>query len=169
MGRAGESGVRPLLHSEMIEIVHAQAPDIPHVVALFREYQTSLGIDLGFQGFEAELAGLPGRYAPPAGRLLLGRCEEEASGCVALQALNEHECEMKRLYVRPWCRGSGLGRMLVTRVIEEARWIGYGRMCLDTLPSMGRAILLYESLGFVDIAAYRYNPVPGTRYLALDL
>jgi len=153
----------------MIEIGHAGTSDIPGVIALFREYQESLGVDLGFQGFEAELKALPGRYAPPSGRLLVARSGDELSGCVALQSLGGEECEMKRLYVRPGIRGSGTGRSLVERVIDEARGIGYRRMRLDTLPGMQSAIRLYESLGFVDVPAYRFNPVPGTRYLALDL
>ena len=153
----------------MIEIDPAGASDIPGVVALFREYQESLGVDLGFQGFEAELRALPGRYAPPSGRLLVARSGDGLSGCVALQSLGEHECEMKRLYVCPGIRGSGTGRRLVERVIEEARGIGYRRIRLDTLPGMQSAIRLYESLGFADVPAYRFNPVPGTRYLALDL
>jgi GNAT superfamily N-acetyltransferase len=153
----------------MIEIGPAGASDIPGVIALFRQYQESLGVDLGFQGFEAELKALPGRYAPPSGRLLVGRSGNGLSGCVALQSLGGEECEMKRLYVRPDVRGSGLGRRLVERLIEEARAIGYRRMRLDTLPGMKDAIRLYEALGFADVPAYRFNPVAGTRYLALDL
>lgn len=153
----------------MIEIAPAGARDLSDVVALFRQYQASLGVDLSFQGFEEELEGLPGEYAPPAGRLLLGRSGDRVGGCVALRPFGSGECEMKRLYVRPEFRGSGMGRMLVTRIVEEARVIGYARMRLDTLPGMERAIRLYESLSFRDVPAYRYNPVPGTRYLALDL
>ena len=153
----------------MIEIAHAGTSDIPGVAALFREYQESLGVDLGFQGFEAELKALPGRYAPPSGRLLVARSGDGLFGCVALQSLGGDECEMKRLYVRPGTRGSGMGRRLVERVIDEARGIGYRRMRLDTLPGMRSAMRLYESLGFADVAPYRFNPVPGTRYLALDL
>jgi GNAT superfamily N-acetyltransferase len=153
----------------MIEIGQAGASDLPGVIALFRRYQASLGVDLGFQGFEAELAALPGRYAPPSGRLLVGRSGDGLAGCIALQSLGGEECEMKRLFVRPEFRGSGLGRKLVERVIDEARGIGYRRLRLDTLPGMKEAIRLYEALGFADVPAYRFNPVPGTRYLALDL
>jgi len=152
-----------------IEILPAAPKDLGEVVVLFREYQASLGIDLEFQGFEAEIAGLPGGYAPPAGRLLLARSADGVGGCVALRAFGDGECEMKRLYVRPEFRARGLGRMLAERVIEEARAIGYRRIRLDTLPTMARAMALYESLGFRDVPAYRHNPVAGSRFLALDL
>jgi len=105
----------------------------------------------------------------PGGRLLLASAENLVAGCVALRPLSGDTCEMKRLFVRPAFRASGVGRMLAERVIAEARSIGYRRMCLDTLPSMGRAQQLYESLGFREVAPYRYNPVAGTKYLSLDL
>ena len=136
---------------------------------LFEEYQAALGVDLGFQDFDNELATLPGQYAAPGGRLLLASAENLVAGCVALRPLSGDACEMKRLFVRPAFRASGVGRMLAERVIAEARSIGYRRMCLDTLPSMGRAQQLYEALGFREVAPYRYNPVAGTKYLSLDL
>lgn len=153
-----------------IEIAAARVPeDLPAVVALFRDYAAGLDVDLCFQGFDAEVASLPGAYAPPAGRLLLARRRGEPVGCVALRALDGGRCEMKRLYVAPSARGTGLGERLVRRLCEEARTIGYTRLCLDTLPSMSSAISLYTKLGFVPIEPYVFNPVPGARFLGLNL
>src|SRR5687768_1467157 len=144
----------------MIEISNALDPaDIEAARELFREYQEALGIDLGFQGFAAELEGLPGEYAPPRGRLLLAREDGVVVGCVAMRALSGDTSEMKRLYVRPRSRAAGVGRQLAERVIAEARAIGYRRMYLDTLPTMTGAQRLYESLGFEDIPGYRHNPI----------
>ncbi|WP_437813401.1 GNAT family N-acetyltransferase [Sorangium sp. So ce1078] len=154
----------------MIELKYAHgAEQIEQVRALFLEYQASLDVDLCFQGFAEELAGLPGSYAPPSGRLLLATVDEIPRGCAALKAITAEICEMKRLYVQPGQRGLGLGRMLAERVLDEARAIGYRRICLDTLPSMTRAAAMYLALGFEEIAPYRYNPVPGTRYMARSL
>lgn len=151
----------------MVDIVVAHtAEQIDIVRALMREYQRALGVDLCFQGFEQELARLPGTYAPPSGRLLLASHQGEIVGCVALQAIDAERCEMKRLYVRPAARGLGVGKALVVRVIEEARAIGYACVLLDTLPTMTDAQRLYERFGFVDTGAYRPNPIQGTRYLA---
>jgi GNAT superfamily N-acetyltransferase len=139
--------------------------DLDDVRVMLREYAAWLEVDLCFQNFEEELAGLPGDYAPPRGRLLIA----EGAGCVALRPLEEGICEMKRLYVRPDYRGSGLGRKLVHALIAEAKGIGYRKMRLDTMPKMDRAQGLYGSLGFREIAAYRYNPEPGARFLELEL
>ena len=137
---------------------------------LFVEYADSLEVDLSFQGFAEELAGLPGAYARPAGGLLLGFDGEEPAGCVAFRPLEPPGvAEMKRLYVRPSARGAGWGRRLAERVVSEARAAGYERMRLDTLPSMRAALGLYVAMGFREIPAYRHNPVAGIRFLELDL
>ncbi len=136
---------------------------------LFLEYQAALGMDLEFQDFSAEVASLPGQYAPPRGRLMLARHDEVVAGCIALRPLDGGACEMKRLYVRPAFRGTGLGRILAERVIAEAREMGYESMYLDTLPSMTGAQRLYEKLGFRDVEPYRFNPVAGSRFMARTL
>jgi ribosomal protein S18 acetylase RimI-like enzyme len=154
----------------MLTIRQAQTRgDIDTVRKLFREYQALLGVDLCFQGFEAELEGLPGDYAPPGGRLFLASNDGVPAGCVALRALAGSRCEMKRLFVRPAARGLGAGRALVARVIDEARALGYAEMVLDTLPMMAEAQHLYQAFGFRDIPQYCENPIPGARYLGRRL
>jgi ribosomal protein S18 acetylase RimI-like enzyme len=154
----------------MTDIRPAELPqDLDDVRTLFGEYVDSLGVDLAFQDFQTELAGLPGKYRPPGGRLLLAWNGARAVGCIALRPLDTQTCEMKRLYVRPEARGRELGRRLVERICQEARDAGYARICLDTLPTMASAQSLYESLGFVLVAPYVFNPIPGTKFLALDL
>jgi putative acetyltransferase len=154
----------------MLTFEYAEAgQQLLEVRQLFAEYAGSIGVDLCFQGFAQELATLPGNYARPAGRLLLARRGGEPAGCVALRALEPGICEMKRLYVRPQFRGSGLGRLLITRVIREAREAGYQQMRLDSLPSMQRAISLYRQLGFSERSPYVANPVAGAVFLELPL
>lgn len=147
------------------------ARDLEAVASLFVEYAASLEIDLAYQSFGDELASLPGRYAPPQGALLLaGAPDGEPIGCVGLRPLaSEGACEMKRLYVAPAGRGTGLGRALAEAIVAEARRIGYREMLLDTLPSMAAALGLYRSLGFRPAAPYYATPVPGTIFLHLCL
>ena len=141
------------------------ATDLAAVRELITEYAASLGVDLSFQHIEEELATLETFYE----MILTAREAEGIAGCIALRRVNDDICEMKRLYIRPQFRGRGIGRQLVQAIIDAARARGYARMRLDTLPSMGDAMRLYESFGFVDIPPYRYNPVEGTRYMELAL
>ncbi|HEY6866282.1 MAG TPA: GNAT family N-acetyltransferase [Candidatus Eisenbacteria bacterium] len=157
--RPSAPGIRP-----------ARVPDeIPEIRRLMREYADALGVDLCFQGFDRELEELPGDYAPPRGALLVAGPPGALAGCVALRALEADACEMKRLFVRPGFRGTGLGGRLARAVLDEARRIGYRRMRLDTLPMMVEAIALYHRLGFREIEPYRHNPVPGTLYMEAAL
>ena len=136
---------------------------------LFREYAKSLPFSLDFQGFEAELAALPGIYAPPHGRLFLAEIGGKTCGCIALKPLEKPICEMKRLYVPPTFRGKNIGRKLAKRLIAEARKAGYTAMRLDTIADMKAAIGLYESLGFKRIDAYYDNPIAGACFFELRL
>ena len=152
------------------ELVEATSPaQVEACRELFLEYQRGLGVSLCFQGFDQELANLPGDYAPPRGRLYLALAAGKPVACVALRPLFHRDAEMKRLYVRSACRGSGLGRILAQRIIEDARKLGYDALKLDTLPAMKAAQRLYEDLGFRDTAPYNDNPVAGVRFMALDL
>ena len=155
MQKAGRKGAYPLVETKDTRIVRE----------LILEYASSLGVDLSFQDFEHEVATLDTYYE----LMLVARIDGDVAGCVALRRIDDDVCEMKRLYVRTRFRGRDLGRALANAVIGEARMRGYARMRLDTLPSMSSAMSLYESLGFRDIAPYRFNPVAGTRFLELTL
>ena len=149
------------------------AEDLQDIRELFVDYQADLGIDLCFQGFAAELAGLPGEYAQPGGALLLARVDGAPAGCCAFRPLptTDHlnACEMKRLFVRRAFRGFGLGRQLVEHTMAQAHLAGYTTMLLDTLSDMEAARALYQEAGFVEVAPYYHNPLPGAHYLKVEL
>jgi len=154
----------------MLSFFEAQtAEQYTQARALLREYADWLGYDLDFQHFSEELAGLPGAYAPPGGRLLLATCDGALAGCVALRGLTRTVCEMNRLYVRPGFRHRGIGRRLAEDVIQAAGAAGYQRMRLDTLAHMEPARALYRLLGFRQVAPYYDNPLPGAIFFELDL
>jgi putative acetyltransferase len=154
-----------------LAFVQAESPlQIAQARELFLEYAQSLGFSLCFQNFDQELAGLPGDYAPPSGRLLLAEVEGQLAGCVALHKLENKICEMKRLYLRPEFRGKGAGRALADAIVAEARSIGYERIRLDTVePVMKDAVAMYRRIGFQEIAPYCENPMPGALYMELIL
>lgn len=152
----------------------AQFPnDLDTVRSLFLDYQTDMGIDLCFQGFDAELANLPGDYEQPAGSVFVALVDGEPAGCCAFRPLTNTDhldaCEMKRLFVRRPFRGFGLGRLLVEQVMSDARLAGYTTMLLDTLSDMETARALYQESGFVEVAPYYHNPIAGAHYLKVDL
>ena len=152
------------------DICNAQFPEhLSLVREMLREYQDSLGVSLCFQNFETELAGLPGAYAPPQGRLLIAWADGQALGCVGLRPLEDGLCEMKRLYLRPVARGQQLGRRLAQAICAAAKEAGYLAIRLDTLPGMTAARALYASMGFVPVPSYVFNPIQGTHFLELDL
>jgi ribosomal protein S18 acetylase RimI-like enzyme len=146
-------------------ITIAPATDLAVVRQLITEYAGSLGVDLSFQDLDHELATLDEFYE----RILVACDDPQIAGCVALRRIDDATCEMKRLYVRPTFRGHNLGRRLAEAIIDDARQRGYQRMRLDTLPTMNAAIPLYQSLGFIEIAPYRFNPIEGTRFMELAL
>ena len=158
----------PLVSAQIFQVTTRE--HVEEVRRLFVEYGDSLSFSLCFQSFDAELAGLPGDYAPPSGRLLLVESDGQPAGCVALHRLEDGVCEMKRLYVRPAFRGRKLGLALAKTAIAEARAVGYTRMRLDTIAaSMKEAVAMYRRLGFVEIPPYRPNPIESALYMELKL
>lgn len=158
----------------LIELLTPATPELlAETRTIFREYAQGLGVDLCFQNFEAELASLPGDYAPPQGALLLALVDGEVAGCGAMRPLPEcdyaNACEMKRLFIRPAFRRFGLGRTMAQALIDRATSAGYSNMLLDTLDDMEAARDLYESLGFEEIPPYYFNPIAGAHYLKVDL
>lgn len=150
-----------------MEIRSARFPDDADLVrTLFREYADWLGVDLSFQGFEEELATLPGKYAPPGGDVLLAAEDGDTLGCVAFRPLEGSTCEMKRLWVRRQARRSGLATALVRELERRAANAGYTAIVLDTLRTMTPALALYLRLGYREIEPYYHNPLPGAVYLA---
>ena len=146
----------------MLNIVPAGSPrDMEDIRTLFGEYAVLVAAALCFQNFDQELAALPGDYVPPAGALLIARDADAAAGCVALRRCDPRSGEMKRMFVRERYRGTGLGRRLAERVIEEARRRKYRRIVLDTMPHLKSAIALYRDLGFLEIEPYLGSPTPG--------
>ena len=155
----------------MIEIIQAETlKQIEQARALFREYEKRLDLNLCFQRFDEEVDNLPGRYAPPNGRLFLAFADGKLAGCIALRKLEEKICEMKRLFVREDFRGLGIGRFLVEKIIKEAGAIGYEKMRLDTYPpKMSKAVELYNSYGFYEIKPYYFNPYGETSFMELEI
>ncbi len=157
-------------NKHIIEFKHIIGHDmLEEVRQLFLEYAQSLNIDLEFQDFEAEFKALPGKYGPPDGALILALVDNKSAGCIALRKISESICEMKRLYVRDDYRGLGIGKKLITMIIDEASKLNYHYIRLDTLPMMNKAQALYESFGFYDIDQYIYNPIKGARFMELNL
>jgi putative acetyltransferase len=151
----------------------SSAAEMETVREIFREYAATLGVDLAFQDFEAELANLPGDYAAPRGHLLLAQVDGAIAGCCALRPLDAADypnaSEMKRLYVRKAFRGFGLGRELAESMLDQARRAGYACVLLDTLDGMESARALYTDLGFEEIPPYYHNPIAGSHYLKVDI
>lgn len=150
-------------------IEDATAADLPAIREMLHEYADWLKVDLCFQNFDVEVAGLPGDYAPPSGALLIARIDGQPAGMVALRKKDDERCEMKRLFVRSSARGLRLGRRLAERIIAEGQARGYREMVLDTLPVMQDAQRLYVALGFSDIEPYYLSPISGTRFMSLTL
>lgn len=148
----------------------AHGPEsIPLIRALFQEYWTAFGFTPCFQNFGAELEGLPGKYAPPSGRLMLARWDGQAAGCVAMRRIDDVRCEFKRLWVKPEFRGHGIGRSMLDWVVAEGRTSGYREVVADTMPAMTRALAMYERYGFERTGPYSEDATPGAVYLRLRL
>jgi GNAT superfamily N-acetyltransferase len=162
------------MNAVQIRLVQADTPQLLEAAReIFREYAASLQVDLCFQDFDAELAGLPGEYAAPGGALLLAYADDSLAGCGAMRPLTDvdhaNACEMKRLFVRRAFRRFGLGRVLAQALMDRAASAGYSVMLLDTLDEMESARELYATLGFEEVAPYYYNPIPGAHYLKAQL
>lgn len=153
----------------MIKFLEINSPE-DYLVAseLFQEYAKSIGVDLGFQNFNEELANLEAQYSRPHGVLYLAKSEELAVGCFAIRALDDNACELKRMYLREGARGKGVGKKMLELSIKVGKQLGYKKMRLDTLPTMQAAIGLYKSLGFYEIEPYRHNPIAGTKFLEIS-
>lgn len=158
-----------MTHSRTVNIRPSTPADLPAVRALLRDYLAWVGLDLSFQDFEGEVRALPGDYAPPRGALLVAEVGADTVAMIALRPLADNVCEMKRLFVHPSARGLGIARALITRLMNEARTIGYREMRLDTLPAMSEAQAIYETFGFGDIEAYYETPIKGTRFMGVRL
>ena len=150
-------------------VARAEPSDFGEIRAMLQEYAAWVAVDLSFQGFAREVHDLPGEYAPPGGDLYVARLHHAAVGMVAFRTCADGQAEMKRLYVRPTARGSGVGRRLIEIVLAAARDRGHHRMVLDTLPIMQSAQRMYEEFGFRDIAPYYASPIAGTRFMAKAL
>lgn len=158
------------LESYAMQIIEANSPQHFSLASdLFKEYQKFLNADLCFQGFEEELASLPGKYAKPIGSILLAKDGNDFVGCVAVRAIKGKTCEMKRLYVKPSAQGKSIGRLLAESIIRKARQLGYNKMQLDTLKRLESAISLYSKLGFKEIKPYYANPLDDVVYWELEL
>jgi putative acetyltransferase len=153
---------------EIIAVINDEL--IAETKLLFREYEKWLNLSLCFQGFEDEVNSLPGKYAPPNGRLYIVRSSDKYCGCIALRKNENGICEMKRLYLKQESRGKGIGKALVSKIIQDAKDIGYNKMRLDTIKEkMPNAVKMYERYGFTETDPYYYNPNPHTLFMELDL
>ncbi len=167
-----EPNLCPLPFSATADVTIHNAVDIElveHARTLFTEYLAALPHNLSYQHFDEELQSLPGKYASPNGRLLVAFNKEQPAGCVAIRPIDDNACEMKRLWVRPAFRRSGLGKLLVKTAVDHAESIGYHTMRLDTVTDMTAAVALYRSLGFVETTAFTYNPFPDAIYMEKPL